>query len=382
MTSVDHIHNLDRRITNEGSAFESVAGSNQAPMQLWVPSERVGLHLIDVPTAPERKWPELIPWLLEDRILQPVDDMHFVIAGRSDGGQLQILAVSHEDMRDWQRIADNAGVAAQSMVPDYLVLPWEQGRINVGWRDGLCLVRTGPEQGFAASADVAWTMIESLLDSAEISPRLSISIPDHALVPEHLREQADINDSVIDWEFADIPGTPNLLSGQHRPSVSQLPSAAWLPTAGLAALALVMLVSYLQIASSHLQGQVEGLERQLTSDYAKLFPSTKRATGDIRAATEARLNDSFAQQQALNTGSVAGLVALDSLMQSCECDLVSLLAEQYSIELTINNGAQLKTRALNIPGYQLAITQAPNTAADSPADMIVLMINPRMGDRP
>ena len=127
--------------------------------------------------------------------------MHFVIAGRSDGGQLQVLAVSHQDMRDWQRIADNAGVAAQSMVPDYLVLPWEQGRINVGWRDGLCLVRTGLEQGFAASADIAWTMIESLLDSAEISPRLSISIPDHALVPEHLRELADINDSVIDWEF-------------------------------------------------------------------------------------------------------------------------------------------------------------------------------------
>lgn len=378
MTSVDHIHNLDRRITNEGLAFESVAGSNQTPMQLWVPSERVGLHLIDVPTAPERKWPELIPWLLEDRILQPVDDMHFVIAGRSDGGQLQVLAVSHQDMRDWQRIADNAGVAAQSMVPDYLVLPWEQGRINVGWRDGLCLVRTGLEQGFAASADIAWTMIESLLDSAEISPRLSISIPDHALVPEHLRELADINDSVIDWEFADIPATPNLLSGQYRPSVSQLPSAEWLPTLGLGALALVMLVSYLQIASSHLQDQVEGLERQLTSDYAKLFPSAKRANGDIRAATESRLNDSFAQQRALNTGSVAGLVALDSLMQSCECDLVSLLADQDSMELTINNGAQLKTRDLIIPGYQLAITQTPNAAADS----IVLMINPSMGDRP
>jgi type II secretion system protein L len=382
MTSVDHIHNLDRRITNEGSAFESVAGSNQTAMQLWVPSERVGLHLIDVPTAPERKWPELIPWLLEDRVLQPVADMHFVIAGRSDGGQLQVLAVSHEDMRNWQRIADNAGVAAQSMVPDYLVLPWEQGRINVGWRDGICLVRTGPQQGFAASADVAWTMIDSLLDSADISPRLSISIPDRALVPERLRELADINDSVIDWEFADIPVTPNLLSGQYRPSARPLPSAAWLPTAGLAALALVMLVSFLQIASNHLQNQVEGLERQLISDYAKLFPSAKRASGDIKAAAEARLNDSFAQQRALNTGSVAGLVALDSLMQSCECDLVSLLADQDSIELTINNGAQLKTRDLIIPGYQIAITQAPNTLADAAADSIVLMINPSAGDRP
>jgi type II secretory pathway component PulL len=201
-------------------------------------------------------------------------------------------------------------------------------------------------------------------------------------VPEHLRELADINDSVIDWEFADIPGTPNLLSGQYRPSARPLPSAAWLPTAGLAALALVMLVSYLQIASSHLQDQIEGLERQLTRNYANLFPSVKIANEDIRAATEARLSDSFAQQQALNNGSVAGLVALDSLMQSCKCDLVSLLADQDSIELTINNGAELKTRELNIPGYQLAITQAPNTAADSAADSIVLMINPSMGERP
>jgi hypothetical protein len=69
-------------------------------------------------------------------------------------------------------------------------------------------------------------------------------------------------------------------------------------------------------------------------------------------------------------------------MQSCECDLVSLLADQDSMELTINNGAQLKARDLIIPGYQLAITQAPNAAAGSTVDSIVLMINPSVGDRP
>jgi hypothetical protein len=52
------------------------------------------------------------------------------------------------------------------------------------------------------------------------------------------------------------------------------------------------------------------------------------------------------------------------------------------MELTINNGAQLKARDLIIPGYQLAITQAPNAAAGSTVDSIVLMINPSVGDRP
>ena len=38
---VDHIHNLDSYITNEGEAFESVADSELVSMDLWVPSECV-----------------------------------------------------------------------------------------------------------------------------------------------------------------------------------------------------------------------------------------------------------------------------------------------------------------------------------------------------
>ena len=376
MISVDHIYNLDRRITNEGAAFDSVAGSNAVPMQLWVPSERVGVHLIDVPTAPERKWPELIPWLLEDRLLQPVADMHFVIAGRSHNGQLQIWAVSHNDMREWQRVADNAGVAVQSLVPDYLALPWEEGRIHIAWRDGCCLVRTGVDQGFAANADIAWTMIDNLLATAEIAPRLSIAVPDPTLVPEHVRQLADINDASIDWTFADNPVTANLLSGQYRASTRSLPTSQWLPAAGLGVLALVLMLSYLQLSSSFLQTQVQSLEKQLVRDYSKLFPGARQGTRGIREAVEARLNASFLQQRALTNGSVATLTALDELMSTCDCDLIGLVAEKDSLELTIGNGERLKTRALNIPDYQVAITQQSMDDKDPTKAVLVLMISP------
>ena len=376
MISVDHIYNLDRRITNKGTAFDSVAGSNAVPMQLWVPSERVGVHLIDVPTAPERKWPELIPWLLEDRLLQPVADMHFVIAGRSHGGQLQIWAVSHDDMREWQRVADNAGVAVQSLVPDYLALPWEEGRINIAWRDGCCLVRNGVDQGFAADADIAWTMIDNLLAAAEISPRLSIAVPDLTLVPEHLRQLADINDASIDWVYADIPVAANLLSGQYGASIRSLPSSQWLPAAGLGVLALVLMFSYLQLSSNYLQTQAQGLEKQLVRDYSKMFPGARQGTASIREAVEARLNAGFLQQRALTNGSMATLAALDGLMSACDCDLIGLVAEKDNLELTIGNGERLKNRALNIPDYQVAITQQSMEDKDSAKDVLVLMVNP------
>ena len=119
--SVEHLYNLDQHFNATDDPLQSVAGARVDSKSLWVPSERVGLHSIPIPSAPERKWAELIPWMLEDRLLQPVDEMHFVVAGRDDQ-QLHILAVSQQDMREWLRIADNAGVAASAMAPDFMAL--------------------------------------------------------------------------------------------------------------------------------------------------------------------------------------------------------------------------------------------------------------------
>jgi len=82
--SVDHLFNLDQRFSDLTDPLKSVAGSNAEPLTLWVPSEAISLHSVDIPTAPQRKWAELLPWMLEDRVLQPVDEMHFVVAGRDD----------------------------------------------------------------------------------------------------------------------------------------------------------------------------------------------------------------------------------------------------------------------------------------------------------
>ncbi|MDG1163999.1 MAG: type II secretion system protein GspL [Porticoccaceae bacterium] len=370
--SVDHIHSLDRRITNEGDALGAIAAGNAMPMQLWVPTERIGFHLVDEPTAPERKWLQLIPWLLEDRILQPVEEMHFVIAGRSEGNQLQVLAVSREDMQHWRRVAENSAVAATTMVPDFLALPWEAGRINVGWREGTILVRNGADQGFAASPDIAWAMIDRLINSAEIAPRLSISIPDESLVPKYLLQFADINDSSIDWSFTDIPVIPNLLQGDFKSSSTQANQASWLPAAGLAVLALVMLFSYLQISSNRLNNQVQLLEKQLVSGYSKLFGTSNINAANVRDSAEQHLSVLFKQQQSLHTGAVAGLTALDSLMTACDCDLRALKADSNNLTITIDSGSKLKTQALNIDGYQTSITPQPNQTAES----IVLSLKP------
>ena len=355
---VDHIHNLDSYITNEGEAFESVADNDLVSMDLWVPSESVSMHLIDPPSAPKRKWAELIPWILEDRLLQPIEDVHFVVCGQSAEGQLQVLVVSQADVQNWQRVSKNSGVVAQSMYPDYMALPYEDGRISVGWRDGICLVRYGVVDGFAASPDMAWSMIDSLLKQNE-SLRLSLSVPDDMVVPESLIEFADINHSELDWQFSQLPSQCNLLQGEYKSAVSHTALLAWIPATFLAVISVLLSIIYLQIASANMVGEINLLENRLTQGYSRLFDGRRPVAKDVKSEADSRISVLFSQQKSLTSQPIAGLLAIDRLMKGCGCQLSGLNFSENALVMQIENGSALKKRKLNIPGYRVGITQQP-----------------------
>ena len=199
--------------------------------------------------------------MLEDRLLQPIDEMHFVVAGRDDQ-QLHILAVSQQDMREWLRIADNAGVAASAMAPDFMALTWEAGIVSVGWREGMLLVRDGIYSGFAASPKLGWVMLDGILKNSSVMPRLSISLPDEDMVPEHLREAASINSSSIDWQFTSFPSL-NLMSAEFKPKAASSVWFHWWPVAVSTFAVLFLAVFYLQVASRALEADVLTLELSL-----------------------------------------------------------------------------------------------------------------------
>ena len=372
---VDHIHNLDSYITNEGEAFETVADSELVSMDLWVPSEYVAVHTIDAPSAPRRKWEELIPWILEDRLLQPIEDMHFVVAGQTAEGQLQILVVAQSEIQNWQRVAKNSGVEAKSMFPDYMALPYEAGRISVGWRDGVCIVRYGVIDGFAARPDMAWPLIQSLLDN-ESDLRVSLSIPSDLSVPESIAERSDINDSEVDWQFSSLPSQCNLLIGEFKSAFSSVSLVKWLPTAGLGVLTILLSAMYLQVASANILGDINLLENRLTQSYSHLFQGKRPAASEVRVEAENKLADLASQHISLNTEPVASLMAVERLMTGCGCQLSGLKYEKDALVMQIQNGSALKKRNLNIPSYQVAITQMPGDDESS----IELRLSPRKSE--
>jgi type II secretion system protein L len=347
--SVDHIHHLDRHLVNEGEEHRSMA--------LWVPSERVTVHRIEAPSAPQRKWSELIPWILEDRLLQPVEDMHFVIGAviaEDDKKLVDITVVSKQDMREWLRIADNASVNPSALIADYMALPFEADRISMVWREGSFLVRDGAGSGFAAPPALAWTLVRRLIDAGDIAPRLSISVPDEEFVPEDLREDADFNAADIDWQLTEIPLSANLLSGEFTSSDKQAGSGSWLPTAALLILTLVLGFGYLQVSNTLLEERVINIEKQLSSGFGKVFTGKKAKPEKVRVSGELLLANMFKQRESFDAPVMQALISLDEFMAGCGCDLESLSAGNDGIQLEVKNASKLKPSKLNVSGYKVS----------------------------
>jgi type II secretion system protein L len=371
--SVEHLYNLDQQVNTSDDPLQSVAGTNLESKSLWVPSERIGLHSIDIPSAPERKWAELIPWILEDRVLQPVEEMHFVVAARDDQ-QVHILAVSQQDIREWIRIADNAGIAAVAMAPDFMALDWEPGILSVGWREGMLLVRDGINSGFAALPAVGWVMVDSILKSTSVMPRLSISLPDEDMVPEHLRAEANINSSSVDWQFSAFPAV-NLMTAEFKPKAARPVWFQWWPVAASTIAVLLLTVIYLQLASRSFEAEVSDLQQHLLTSHSRVFGGAKPALAEFRSSAEARIEQLFKQQKSLQAEPVAALSALDAVMNACQCEVQAMTASKSGVQLKVLSGSKLLNKSLNVPGYQISLEQDQKAGPD----VFALSMKPRVG---
>ena len=73
--NIIHVFDLERRQVQIEDALEGSLATDFEMAKLWVPSEKISIQIIDVPTAPRRKWREIIPWMLEDIVLQNVSDI-------------------------------------------------------------------------------------------------------------------------------------------------------------------------------------------------------------------------------------------------------------------------------------------------------------------
>jgi len=173
------------------------------------------------------------------------------------------------------------------------------------------------------------------------------------LIPEDLRAAADVNDAEIDWQFSDMPMSANLLTGEFKPQTTEVSSSSWLSTAALLVLAIVLGFGYLQLSNVRFEERIAELETQASAGFSNLFLGKRAKPEDIRSSGELLMADMFKQRESLQAPIIKALAALDPIMNSCGCELDSLVASDSSVSLALKNVGRGKVKATTIAGFKV-----------------------------
>ena len=127
---------------------------------VWVPGESVVCHYLQVPPVNRKKWQAMIPWLLEEHLLESPDDIAFTAGKKGQDNAVPVVAVNKKQLALWQREVADAGQESSALVPDFFALPWQQGQISVAIVGDRCLVRFNRDQGAAGPPALMLPLIE------------------------------------------------------------------------------------------------------------------------------------------------------------------------------------------------------------------------------
>ena len=340
---------------------------------IWVPSERVSIHRLPRPTAPRRKWRQLLPWLLEEQVLSPVETLHIVMLAEEEDSLL-VAAISHADMQSWLTSIETAGLIPQVLLPDYLALPWQAGELSLALRQPSqtngaprVVVRYGQWQGFAATPDRVPALLAALEHAgASIGEPTEARVEESAgeplrrvfymrpeQIPDELKQAAADCREAINWQQP-LPASANLLQGDYATKPGSGYLSAWWPVAALLLVAVGLGWGTLAVANRSLSNEIMSLDQSRMSWFHTLFPDavplTDNAVYPARPAAlpsamlathrsiETLVQQRFAQRERMQGSAMAVMVALDPVLSRCDCELSALQVDETGAELLFEGG--------------------------------------------
>ena len=280
----------DDGTVGHGDLAAAAAAAAGRPATVLVPGTETLLTRVRLPVRNRTRARSAIPWALEDRLAQDVEELHFALGSVVDG-DWPVAVVARPYLADLLERCATAGLTVDAVVPEPLALPepasgqWQA--LEIG---GQVVVRMDADTGFACEPDLL-----AVVAAAETPPESvhvqRVAHTDPAVWPDTFTV-ADATpiagDPLIACTAVDPPRL-NLLQGEFSRREKRLEQLrAWrLPAAVAAALVLVSLV---QGVISHVElGQRQAqLEERIQAVYRDTFPDA-RATQDPRGQVRSRL---------------------------------------------------------------------------------------------
>ncbi|MEM7767982.1 MAG: type II secretion system protein GspL [Pseudomonadota bacterium] len=244
----------------------------------------------------ERQALAAAPFAVEDDLASDPDMMHFALMpARRNGpeGQRTVLAIDRALLEDWMETLSDAGLTLRAVLPDYLCLEDQPGRITAAGLLDRLVLRAG-DWGVALESDIATAVAPALIESRPSeAPPILIAGTDHGV--DGLEPPAANPDATLTANAADPldrlaigarQAGPGVLqgafavrhaSGERGLSLDALRWPAMLAAAATLAFSAVNLVEGLM-----LQAQAETVQAETHALFLETFPEAGRVV-NVRA---------------------------------------------------------------------------------------------------
>lgn len=276
---------------------QSVAGKQVVAI---VPGLDVWLTHVNAPQTSRSNMEKAIPFLLEEQLSSPVEDLHFALGKRREDGTLPVVVVAQSLLARWLEEIQSVGIQPEALICEPLLLPWKPGSWTLLLTPDTAIVRTGLESGFASDP----INLAQILTLAHHEQGEQAAKQRHVLDFSHGKVCMDFSKRDIQIHTEKKEGEPlalfaenfkagafiNLLQGAFAPR-DWLSSGWWKPlrlTAVLLAGWLLFRGGYALVETDRLAQQSKALETRIEAQFRTAFPDARRVV-DPQAQMSQRL---------------------------------------------------------------------------------------------
>lgn len=254
----------------------------EAEIAVVVPAETVALHRLAMPTRRAGELRQAVPYALEERLAEPVEQLHFAL-GRRDGADIEVAVAARRDMQAWlQRHASADLARASALHADAHLLPRSADTIHVAQIGDRLLVALS--DGAHVLSAGQWSQWRPLLPDLPLRVLGSDGAFHAADAPAPVALTTFLRSVAASVDFA-----PNLRQGEFAPvHQARDQHRQWRWAAVLAGLAVVLMLAETATGLLIERNRRAQLQTQIRDVFEQALPGM-RMTADPAAQLAAEL---------------------------------------------------------------------------------------------
>jgi general secretion pathway protein L len=129
-----------------------------------VPGQDVIGHRVSLPVKSDIQARKAVPFALEEKLAQPVGEIHLALATPSGEGERDVLLVDRDRMRQWLSVLSDIGITPDALIPDQLLYAHAaDGDGLIEHASGVTMIHRG--RGVSVDRPLAGLLAEQVFDA-------------------------------------------------------------------------------------------------------------------------------------------------------------------------------------------------------------------------